>query len=189
MKNKRHKAIFLDRDGTLNVLRPGEYVLHPGNVRLLAGTARAVKKFNSLGYLVIVVTNQGAIGRGVLKKEKVDEIHALIIRRLNKRGARIDAIYHCPHYPKAVLPEYAIRCRCRKPNIGMILKATRDFHIDRNKSFLIGDTTQDILMGKRAGLKTILVGTGYGGKDGKHEVKPDFTAKNLEEAANIIRRA
>ncbi len=179
----------MDRDGTLNVLRPGEYILHPRAVRFLPGAAAAVKQFNSLGYLVIVITNQGAVGRGILKKEKLDEIHALMIRRLGEQGARIDAIYYCPHYPEAVLPGHAIRCRCRKPNIGMILKATRDFHIDRNKSFLIGDTTQDILTGKRAGLTTILVGSGYGGKDGKHNAKPDFTVKKLEEAAMIIRKA
>lgn len=185
---KKRKAVFLDRDGTLNVLRPGEYVLHPRDVRLLPGAARAVKRLNSLGYLVIIITNQGAIGRGVLKKQKLDEIHALIIRRLKSRGARIDAIYYCPHHPKAILPGHAIRCRCRKPNIGMILKAVRDFHIDRRKSFLIGDSTQDVLTGRRAGLKTILVKTGYAGEDGKHKAVPDFVVKNLKEAVLIVRK-
>jgi mannose-1-phosphate guanylyltransferase/phosphomannomutase len=171
------------------MLRPGEYVLRPREVRLLPGAARAVKQLNSLGYLVIIITNQGVVGRGILKKEKLNRIHALLIHRLRRQGAVVDAVYYCPHHPRAVLPGYAIRCRCRKPNIGMILKAARDFRIDIKKSFLIGDTTQDILTGKRAGLKTILVKTGYAGEDGKHKTVPDFVAKNLKEAVFIIRKA
>ncbi len=180
------KAVFLDRDGTVNVLTPGEYILHPRNIRLLPGVAKAIKKLNSLGYLVIIITNQGVIGRGVLTEKKLDEIHAIMIRRLAKGGAKIDAIYHCPHHPKAILPGHAIRCACRKPNIGMILKALRQFAIDKKKSFLIGDATDDILAGKRAHIKTILVKTGYGGRDGKHDVKPDFIAKNILDAVKFI---
>lgn len=182
------KAVFLDRDGTVNVLTPGEYVLHPRDIRLLPGVTKAIKKLNSLGYLVIIITNQGTIGRGVLTEKKLDEIHDIIIRRLARKGAKIDAVYHCPHHPKAVLPGHAIQCACRKPNIGMILKAFRQFSINKKKSFLIGDTTADILAGKRAGVKTILVKTGYGGSDGKHDVKPDFIAKNILDAVKFIHK-
>lgn len=186
MAAHKRKAVFLDRDGTLNALTPGEYILHSRDVRLLPGAAKAIQKLNQLGYLLIIISNQGAIGRGVLTEKKLDEIHAVIIRRLARKRAKIDAVYHCPHHPKAILPGHAIRCRCRKPNIGMILKALRHFNIDKKKSFFVGDTTSDILTGKRAGLTTVLVKTGYGGKDGKHNVKPDFVAKNLEDAVRLI---
>ncbi|MEK7107333.1 MAG: HAD-IIIA family hydrolase [Patescibacteria group bacterium] len=180
------KAVFLDRDGTINVLTPGKYILHTRDIRLLPGVTKAIRKLNQLGYLVIIITNQGTIGRGVLTEKKLDEIHAIIIRRLARKGAKIDAIYHCPHHPRAILPGHAIRCKCRKPNIGMILKALRHFNIDKKKSFLIGDATSDILAGKRARIKTILVKTGYGGSDGKHDVKPDFIAKSILDAVKFI---
>ncbi|MDP3948321.1 MAG: HAD family hydrolase [bacterium] len=183
---QKHKAVFLDRDGTVNVLTPGKYILHSRDIRLLPGVAKAIRKLNGLGYLVIIITNQGTIGRGVLTEKKLDEIHAIMISRLAKMGAKIDAVYHCPHHPKAILPGHAIRCACRKPNIGMILKALRHFAIDKKKSFLIGDATPDILAGKRARIKTILVKTGYGGKDGKHNVTPDFVASNLGDAVRLI---
>ncbi|MDP3948326.1 MAG: HAD family hydrolase [bacterium] len=180
------KAVFLDRDGTVNALTPGEYILNSRDIRLLPGTAKAIRKLNRLGYLVIIITNQGTIGRGVLTEKKLDEIHAIMIRRLARKGAKIDAVYHCPHHPRAILPGHAIKCACRKPNAGMILNALRHFAIDKKKSFLIGDATYDILAGKRARIRTILVKTGYGGKDGKHDVKPDFIAKNLLDAVKFI---
>jgi len=180
------KAVFLDRDGTVSALTPGEYILHPREIRLLPGVTKAIRKLNRLGYLVIIITNQGTIGRGVLTEKKLDEIHAIMIRRLARKGAKVDAVYHCPHHPRAILPGHAIKCVCRKPNTGMILNALRHFAIDKKKSFLIGDATYDILAGKRAHLKTILVKTGYGGKDGKHDVKPDFIAENLLDAVKFI---
>ena len=87
---------------------------------------------------MIIITNQGTIGRGVLTENKLDEIHAIMIRRLARKGAKIDAVYHCPHHPRAILPGHAIKCVCRKPNTGMILNALRHFAIDKKKSFLIG---------------------------------------------------
>lgn len=187
-KDRKNKAIFLDRDGTLNVLAPGEYILRASEVRLLPGAAAAVRKFNLLGYLVILITNQGVIGRKTLTESQLHEINSLLIRRVEARGGKIDAIYHCPHHPKAILPDYAVRCRCRKPEIGLVTKAVRDFSIDKRKSFFVGDTTLDILTGTRAGLKTILVKTGYGGKDKKYDVKPDVIVKNLQEAARVVGR-
>jgi D,D-heptose 1,7-bisphosphate phosphatase len=172
----------------VNALSPGEYVRHPKDLRLLPGAGAAIRAMNRMGYLVVVITNQGAIAKGNMTKEHVERLHGILIRRLGQKGAKIDAIYYCPHHPQGKVKEHAFLCRCRKPNPGMILDAIKKFRIDRKKSFLIGDATGDILAGKRAKLKTILVKTGYGGRDGKHEARPDATAKNLGAAVKILRK-
>jgi histidinol-phosphate phosphatase family protein len=180
------KAVFLDRDGTIN--REVDVLRRLKQLRILPGVSRAIAALNRLGFLVVVVTNQPVIARGWITKNELDEIHAILIRRLKKGGAKIDAVYYCPHHPQANLERYRMRCRCRKPNIGMVMKAVKKFKIDVKKSFMVGDSTRDILTGKRAGLKTILVMTGYAGKDGKYAVKADFVAKNLLGAVKIIKK-
>lgn len=179
-------AVFLDRDGVIN--KEIDVLKNIRELRILPNVAEAIKAMNKLGFLVIVVTNQPVVARGWLSEKQLDEIHAVLLYRLGEKGARIDATYYCPHHPDANLVKYRVKCRCRKPNIGMIKTATADFDIDLKKSFMIGDSTRDILAGRRAGLKTILVETGYGGKDGKYDVKPDFIAKNLLAAVKIIKK-
>lgn len=181
-----NKAVFLDRDGVIN--KEVDVLRSLKQLRLLPGDAQAIGQLNKLSFLIIVVTNQPVIARGWLAEEEVDAIHNVLIKRLVQKGARIDAIYYCPHHPNANLKKYRCNCRCRKPNIGLIKKAVKKFKINVKKSFMIGDSTRDILAGKRAGLKTILVKTGYGGKDGKYSVKPDFVSKNLMEAVSIIKK-
>lgn len=185
MKNKnKTKAVFLDRDGTIN--KEVDVLRDIKQLKILPGVGQAIKKINQLGFLAIIITNQPVIARGWLNEKEVDAIHAVLIKRLNKKGAKIDAIYYCPHHPNANLKKYHLLCKYRKPNIGMIKEAVRQFKIDIKSSFFIGDTTSDILAGKRAKLKTILVKTGYAGKDGKYSVRPDFTARDLKEAVKII---
>jgi mannose-1-phosphate guanylyltransferase / phosphomannomutase len=186
-KNPKQPAIFLDRDGT--IIRQVELLHKPSDVKLLPGAARAIAAFNKLGYLTVIVTNQPVIARGIIGSEEVDQIHALLINRLGKRGAKIDAVYFCPHHPKANVKKYRMTCKCRKPEIGMILQAAKKYHIDLRKSFMIGDSTRDILAGNRAKLTTLLVKTGHGGEDvWQFEGKPDFVVKNLGEAARIIKK-
>lgn len=180
------KAVFLDRDGVIN--REVDVLRNLKQLRLLPGAAQAIRQLNKLGFLIIVVTNQPVIARGWLTEKEVGAIHNVLIKRLAQKGAGIDAIYYCPHHPNANLKEYRCNCRCRKPNIGLIKKAVKKFKINVKISFMIGDSTRDILAGKRAGLKTILVETGYAGKDGKYDVKPDFRIKNLSEAIKIIKK-
>lgn len=180
------KAIFLDRDGTIN--KEVDILRNIKQLRILPGAARAIKAFNNLGYLVVIVTNQPVIARGWLTEKEVDAIHGVLIKRLMKNDAKIDAIYYCPHHPHATIKKYRLVCRCRKPNIGMIQKALTAFNINPRKSFMIGDMSWDIIAGKKAGLRTILVKTGYGGKDGKASALPDFIAKNLMEALEIIKK-
>lgn len=186
MAKRKEKAVFLDRDGTIN--REVDVLRSACELRILRGAAKAIRALNKLGFLVVVITNQAVVARGWIKEKGVDRIHAVLVNRLKKRGAQIDAIYYCPHHPQANLKKYRLRCRCRKPNIGMILKAAKKLGIKIRGSFMVGDTTRDILAGKRARLKTILVKTGYGGEDGYHKnVKPDYVAKNLLEAVRIIK--
>ncbi len=180
------RAVFLDRDGTLN--REVDVLRDLRQLRLLPGVARALKRLNELGYLAIVVTNQPVIARGWLREEEVEEIHRILAERARRRGARIDAVYYCPHHPRANLPRYRSRCRCRKPGTGLIRRAVRDFGIDTGRSFLVGDRTADILAGERAGLGTILVKTGCAGRDGRHEVRPGWVAEDLAEAVRLIAR-
>lgn len=178
------RAVFLDRDGTIN--KEVDNLSRLRDLRILPGAASAVKKLNKLGFLVVVITNQPVISRGWITERELDAIHAVLIRRLGRHGAKLNAIYYCPHHPKAQVKKYRILCKCRKPNIGLIIKAVKKFGINLKKSFMVGDTTRDILAGKKAKMKTILVKTGYAGKDGKYDVKPDFTAKDLNEVAKII---
>lgn len=180
------KAVFLDRDGVIN--KEVDYLRNLKQLRLLPGVAQVIRKLNKLGFLIIIVTNQPVIARGWLTEKEVDDIHSVLIKRLSQKSAKINAIYYCPHHPEANLKKYRIYCHCRKPNIGLIKKAVKKFKIDVKKSFMVGDSTTDILAGKRAGLKTILVETGYAGKDGKYNIKPDCAIKNLSQAIKIIKK-
>ena len=154
------KAVFLDRDGTLN-----EYVgflRKPEEFKLLPGVAEAIRKINQSGYLAIVVTNQPVIARGEVTVPQLEEIHNKMETLLGMEGAYVDAIYYCPHHPhkgyEGEVPELKIECECRKPKPGMLLQAAKDFHIDLGSSFMVGDSENDILAGKAAGCRTVLVG-------------------------------
>jgi histidinol-phosphate phosphatase family protein len=187
LKNKQ-RAVFLDRDGVIN--EEVDQLSNVEDLKIYSFSAKAIKKINDLGYLVIIITNQPMIAKGFMTEKDLDEIHKKLETELGKKGAKIDAIYYCPHHPEKGFPgevrELKIKCNCRKPKIGLFLRAKRDFKIDLKKSFCIGDQTMDILAGKRAGCKTILVKTGYGGKDRKFGVKPDFVVKNLFQASKLI---
>lgn len=168
LKN-RQKAIFLDRDGTIN-----EYVGFLTDIkefRLLDGVAEAIRKINASGYLAIVVTNQPIIARGEVSFTELQEIHNKMETLLGAEGAYIDAIYFCPHHPdkgfEGERVEYKISCDCRKPKPGMLLKAAEDFNIDLSRSWMVGDGKNDVEAGKNAGCKTVLIGSEDYGQDRK----------------------
>lgn len=182
-----HKAVFLDRDGT--IIRQVELMHSVAELRLLSGVARAINALNKIGFLVVIVTNQPVVARGIVGPEEIDKIHAVLIERLGGKGAHIDGVYFCPHHPEATMSKYRLRCRCRKPEPGMILKGLKNLNINPKKSFMIGDALIDVVAGKKAGLKTILVKTGPGHTrlDEKYkDIKPDFIVKNLLQAVKII---
>ena len=190
LKNKQ-KAIFLDRDGTINVLKG--FLTKAEDFELLPTVAEAIKKINSSEYLAIVVTNQPVIARGECTYEELEKIHNKLETLLGRKGAFINDLFFCPHHPhkgyKGEVPELKIDCNCRKPKTGMIVKAVDKYNIDLSKSWFVGDTTGDIQTGINAGLKTVLVKTGEAGKDGKYPVKADFEAENLADAVDIILNA
>ncbi len=184
---RKRPAVFLDRDGT--IIKQVELLHKVSEIKLLPKAAQAIRELNLLGHLTVILTNQPVVARGIIAPKEVDEIHAVLIGRLQKGGAKIDAVYFCPHHPEATLKKYRMRCKCRKPEIGMILAAAKKHGINLKKSFIVGDSTQDILAGNRAKLKTILVKTGHGGKDPwQYEGKPDFVVKNLSEAVRVVKK-
>ena len=161
LKNKQ-KAIFLDRDGTIN-----KYVGFLRNIddfELIDGVAEAIRKINESGYLAIVTTNQPVIARGEVSFEELEEIHNKMETLLGKEGAYLDAIYYCPHHPhkgyEGERPELKIECDCRKPKPGMLLNVAADFNIDLSQSWMVGDGENDVKAGLNAGCKTALIGQG-----------------------------
>ncbi len=184
----KRKAVFLDRDGT--IIHHVDFMHRAVDLKFFPQTASAIKSLNQLGFLVVIITNQPVIARGIVTPKEVDVIHAVLIDRLNKKGARIDAVYFCPHHPNADLKKYRLKCRCRKPEPGLILKALKKFNIDPKSSFMIGDALIDIAAGERAKLKTIFVETGPGHARDRElkETKPDFRVVNLTGAVKIIKQ-
>lgn len=184
----KQKAIFLDRDGTIN-----EYVgflRKEEDFRLIPGVSEAIKKINNSGYLAIVVTNQPVIARGEVTEEELEEIHKKMETLLGLDGAYIDDIYYCPHHPdkgfEGEIPELKIECDCRKPKTGMLEKAAREHNIDLSSSIMIGDSTLDIKMAENVGMQSILLKTGQKGEDGKYDVSPTLIAEDLNDAINKI---
>lgn len=153
--SNKQKAIFLDRDGTIN-----KYVGFLRNIddfELIEGVAEAIKLINQRGYLAIVVTNQPVIARGEVTWEELNEIHMKMATLLGKEGAYVDGIYICPHHPdkgfEGERPEYKIDCDCRKPKPGLLLQAAKDFNIELSESYMIGDSHRDVEAGENAGVK------------------------------------
>ena len=164
LRNKQ-KAIFLDRDGTIN--KYVGYLRTPEQFELLEGAGEAIRKINLSGYLAIVVTNQPVIARGEVTVDGLQQIHNKMETMLGKEGAYLDGVYYCPHHPDkgfaGEVEELKIVCECRKPKAGLLLKAAKDFNIDLSQSWMIGDSENDVLAGRNAGCKTALIGeTDYG---------------------------
>lgn len=157
--SKKQKAIFLDRDGTIN--KYVGFLREIEQFELLPNTSEAIKKINNSGYLAIVVTNQPVVARGEVTFEQLDKIHNKMETLLGKDGAYLDGIYFCPHHPhkgfEGEIPELKVECECRKPKPGMLLQSAKDFNIDLSKSWMIGDSDNDILAGENAGCFTARV--------------------------------
>ncbi len=166
LKNEQ-KAIFLDRDGTIN--KYVGFLRDIDEFGLLPGVADAIKTINASGYLAIVVTNQPVIARGEVTYEQLQEIHNKMETLLGQQGAYLDGIYFCPHHQhkgyEGEVPELKFECECRKPKPGMLLKAAEDFNIDLSQSWMVGDGENDIKAGKAAGCKTALIGEEDFGQD------------------------
>jgi histidinol-phosphate phosphatase family protein len=180
--------VFLDRDGTMN--REVDHLRSPDQLELLPGVQQAIKRLNASEYRCCVVTNQPVIARGECSVEGLRQIHNKMETLLGREGAYVDRIYYCPHHPDKGFagerPEFKVDCDCRKPKTGMIDRAARDFNVARARAWLIGDTTVDMETARRAGLKSILVETGYAGLDYRAWATPDAIVPDLDAAVSFI---
>lgn len=171
----KKRAAFLDRDGVINVPTgiPHTYITDWEDFEFLPGVDKAISKLNEADYLVLVITNQRGVSRGALSVDKLDYIHLNMKNELASRGARIDGVFVCPHEGN---------CGCRKPETGLFEQACDRFEIDKNESFMIGDSESDILAGHAFGVRAIYVGN----KPGSLSDEPDVIATSLLEAVNIV---
>ncbi len=184
-ENKR-RAVFLDRDGV--ILRKVDLLHTLEDVELYPFTGKALNLLNSTEFLAILITNQPVIARGLCTLEGLDDIHKKMETLLGREGAKLDGIYFCPHHPDrgfpGEVPEYKIMCSCRKPDIGMLENAARDFNIDLEQSYFVGDSFRDIECGENAGMRTVGVRTGDGCRDLKS--RPYHMAENVLEGVRFI---
>jgi len=179
IKSNQSKAIFLDRDGTLNA-DSVDYIKNKNELAIFDFTPRALQIFKKLGFKIILITNQSAIGRGMTTGEAVDEIHRELQRQLVKLGGTIDGFYYCPHAPEE-------NCDCRKPKTGNISRAISDFNLDIAASYFIGDSEKDVQSGAAAGCQTVLVRTGIKPPSDaairSWSIRPDLVVENILQAA------
>ena len=187
-RRTQQAAVFVDRDGTLNALR--DYVRTAADLIVLPGAAAAIQHFNAAEFRVVLVTNQPVLARGECDWAEMGRIQARLETALGAAGGYLDATYICPHHPDSGFPgEVAalkIACDCRKPGTLNFEAAIEALNIDRHRSWMIGDSTADMLAANRAGLRSVLVLTGEAGRDGKWPGMPDFTVADIAEAADLI---
>ena len=179
MNNSKTKrsAVFLDRDGTIN-LDKGYFYL-PEEFEFEQGSIEAIRLLNQAGYKVFVISNQAGIALGHFNEVQVDELHKWLIAELAKHGAHIDGVYYCPHHPKLGIGNYKTACDCRKPSPGLLVKAATEWEIDLEESYMVGDHNSDVEAGRAAGVKSIFVRTGHG----DHE--EPLVAIDIPRAANL----
>ncbi len=170
-------AVFVDRDGTINVDRG--YLRNSDEVALLPTAGEALHLLNKLDIPLVVITNQSALERGLMKLEQLEAVNTVLWQALQQAQAHYDALYYCPHNP-----DQAPICACRKPQPGLLLQAAFDLDLDLGRCFIIGDKRSDLEAGRACGCQTVLVRTGWGERTyASQEFKPDYTASTLLEAA------
>lgn len=174
-------GIFFDRDGTVNT--EVDYLSSPEELELIPGTAEAIREANQLGVKVFVITNQSGIARGLITEQDLRNIHSRLEKMLSRHGAKIDAIYYCPHHSESGLPPYNVVCECRKPGTGMLRTAAKEFGVDLSRSFVVGDKLVDVMAGENAGCTSILVLTGYGISEKEDCLKETNVAHIAEDAS------
>jgi D-glycero-D-manno-heptose 1,7-bisphosphate phosphatase len=170
-------AIFLDRDGT--IIEDVGYLHDPEKLKFIPNAIEGIKKFFEMGYRIVIVTNQPGIGIGYFSEEDFYRVNRRMLSHFSQAGIRVDKIYFCPHSKSE-------RCPCRKPALALVQRAEKELCLDLSKCYMIGDKTSDIEFGQRAGMRTILVKTGFRGEDREFMVEPDFRAVDLLEAVRCV---
>ena len=179
-----NKAVFLDRDGTINIDK--KFVHKIEDFEFEPGAIEALKKLSQSNYKLILITSQSGIGRGYFEESDYEKFTQHMLSELEKHGVTFDGKYHCPHHPTEGVGEYKTECECRKPKPGMILKACKEHNIDPKESFMIGDKWVDVKMGQNAGCRPILVMTGKAGSDTEFKTGNAIIRKNLLDAVEYI---
>ncbi len=175
---KQRRFVLLDRDGTINTER--NYLARPEEVELFPGTLPGLRRLRALGLGLVVVTNQSGVGRGYFSAAALDAVHEHLTGLLGAGGVGLEGIYSCPHVPEA-------GCRCRKPEVGLALRAAEELAFDPARAFVIGDKACDIELGRRLGATTFLVRTGYGRQaEAEGKARPDYAVEDLAGAAAVI---
>lgn len=187
----RQKAAFLDRDGT--IIEENGYISQVRQIELIPGSIEAIKRLKSLGYKIIVITNQSGVAQRFFTEKDLKKVHNYLQKQLRKDKAGWDGIYYCPHHPRVGLKRYLKNCNCRKPKTGLVKLAAREHKLKLKGSVVIGDRLSDVGLGMNAKMESILLLTGHGKKESKKigtypKTKPDFIAKNLLEAAEYLQK-
>jgi D-glycero-D-manno-heptose 1,7-bisphosphate phosphatase len=177
------RAVFLDRDGTLNIER--DQVRTPADLELIPGAIDALNALSAAGYALVVVTNQSARARGLISEEELDAVHASLRATLKASAVELTDILHCPHHPTAGEPPLRTVCDCRKPEPGLLTEAAEKHGLDLSRSWLIGDAARDIEAGRRAGVQTLLVETGKGASE-RSAFDPAMVVADIKAAAERI---
>lgn len=189
MQKDLRPVVFLDRDGTLNV--EVGYIRDVSNLNLIEGAAAAVKRLNDAGVAAVLATNQSGVARGYYPEEHIHALHDRLTKLLAEQGAKLDAIYYCPHLEEGTVEPFNFACSCRKPEAGMVEQALKDYpDLDRRRAYVVGDKSTDVELAHKFGGKGVLVTTGYGQDvlEGKYQwpVKPDYIAQDINEAVDWI---
>lgn len=182
------KAVFLDKDGTLVENVP--YNIDPDKIRLSLGAETGLQQLQREGYLLIVISNQPGIAKGLFQPDALRAVEKKLTGMLALSGIRLDGFYYCPHHPDGIVERFRIHCSCRKPEAGLLLQAAREHGIDMSSSWMIGDILNDIEAGRRAGCRTILIDNGNETEwILSRERLPHHLCENLHQAAGIIRHS
>ncbi|EAT15126.1 D-glycero-beta-D-manno-heptose 1,7-bisphosphate 7-phosphatase [Desulfuromonas acetoxidans] len=170
MLQKKYPAVFLDRDGTINVER--DYLYRTEDFCFIDGADKAIRQLNDAGFVVVVVTNQSGVARGYYGEKDVERLHEYLSQQLAEIGAHVDGYYYCPHHPQSGQSPYVQECDCRKGKPGMLLQAARELDIDLSRSWMVGDKKADVDAGLAAGCRPVLVRTGHGESE-CHKIEAD----------------
>ncbi|MDE6846959.1 MAG: HAD family hydrolase [Lachnospiraceae bacterium] len=175
----KRPAVFLDRDGVLT--EENSYITSLEQMKIFPYAEESIRKIRQKGYYTIVITNQSGVARGLFTEETLQEMNDYLMKQTN-----VDAIFYCPHHPDGKVEKYSKACKCRKPGTGMFEAACREYAIDMQKSYMVGDRAGDIIAGQSAGVRTILLESGYGTNRLEKEVTPDEIIQDLHDVAEYL---
>jgi D-glycero-D-manno-heptose 1,7-bisphosphate phosphatase len=181
----RRRALFLDKDGTL--IEDVPYNVDPARILLAKGAAEGLPLLHAAGFLLIVVSNQSGVARGLFAEEALEAVVDRLRHLLDDLGVPLDGFYYCPHHPSGTVPRYAVPCSCRKPEPGLVRRAAREHRVDLGRSWFVGDILDDVEAGHRAGCRTVLIDNGNETEWRRSPLRwPDLVADDLAEAARLI---